>query len=174
MTTSRSSTVIDDYNSSLCLDITELTAASRSILYSAHLLWESSNCILIAAGTAFGEIMYWSWSKSAQGDAITQIHQVFLGHEGSIFDVHISKELQRGCCGNLKRVIASCSDDRTIRLWDVSNMDVNATDEHVVSQDYCCSHDRSGRAKAGRFEQQGELEYNVWPSVCGGGSKHTA
>lgn len=69
--------------------------------------------------------MYWSWNKSAQGQASSYIHHVFLGHEGSIFDVRISKDLQRGCCGNLKRVIASCSDDRTIRLWDVSNVNTN-------------------------------------------------
>lgn len=106
------------------ISIINLTASSRSILYSAHLLWESANCILVAAGTAFGEIMYWSWAKSAQGEAHSQIHQVFLGHEGSIFDVRISKELQRECCGSLKRVIASCSDDRTIRLWDISNADL--------------------------------------------------
>jgi WD40 repeat protein len=118
-------TCIDQRNSSLNISVSELTASSRSILYSAHLLWESTNCILVAAGTAFGEIMYWSWTNSDQGEAHSQIHQVFLGHEGSIFDVRISQELQRGCCGNLKRVIASCSDDRTIRLWDVSDVDVN-------------------------------------------------
>ncbi|KAF1934362.1 WD domain-containing protein [Didymella exigua CBS 183.55] len=111
---------------SLDVNISELTASSRSILYSAHLLWESPSCILVAAGTAFGEIMYWSWSKSVQGGALSQIHQVFLGHEGSIFDVRISKELQRGDFGVLRRVIASCSDDRTIRLWDVSSVDTNA------------------------------------------------
>ncbi|KAF3050735.1 hypothetical protein E8E11_007702 [Didymella keratinophila] len=111
---------------SLNVTMSELTASSRSVLYSAHLLWESPNCILVAAGTAFGEIMYWSWAKSNQGEAHSQIHQVFLGHEGSIFDVRISQELQRRCCGNLKRVIASCSDDRTIRLWDVSDVDANA------------------------------------------------
>ncbi|KAF3035454.1 hypothetical protein E8E12_005710 [Didymella heteroderae] len=111
---------------SLSISVFELTASSRSILYSAHLLWESTTCILVAAGTAFGEIMYWSWSQTVHGEAHSQIHQVFLGHEGSIFDVRISKELQRGCCGDLKRVIASCSDDRTIRLWDVSDVDVNA------------------------------------------------
>jgi WD40 repeat protein len=107
------------------ISILELTASSRSILYSAHLLWKSANCILVAAGTAFGEIMYWSWTTPVQGESYSCIHQVFLGHEGSIFDVRISEELQRGCCGSLKRVIASCSDDRTIRLWDVSNVDVN-------------------------------------------------
>ncbi|KAJ4340154.1 WD repeat-containing protein 6 [Didymella glomerata] len=115
----------ESHSGSLNISVSELTASSRSILYSAHLLWESTNCILVAAGTAFGEIMYWSWTNSDQGEAHSQIHQVFLGHEGSIFDVRISQELQRGCCGNLKRVIASCSDDRTIRLWDVSDVDVN-------------------------------------------------
>lgn len=78
--------------------------------------------------------MFWSWNKSAQGQATSRIHQVFLGHEGSIFDVRISKELQRGSCGSLKRVIASCSDDRTIRLWDVSNTDVNITEGDAVGQ----------------------------------------
>lgn len=76
--------------------------------------------------------MYWSWNKPAQGRATSYIHQVFLGHEGSIFDVRISKELQRGCCGNLKRVLASCSDDRTIRLWDVSHVNINTTRDAVV------------------------------------------
>ncbi|KZM19802.1 WD repeat-containing protein 6 [Ascochyta rabiei] len=129
-------------SSSLVLDVSELTSSSRSILYSAHLLWQSSNCILVAAGTAFGEIMYWSWSKTAHGDSVSQIHQVFLGHEGSIFDVRISKELPRGCCGTLKRVIASCSDDRTIRLWDVSN--VNA---HVANIDYLREGDEAQRTR---------------------------
>lgn len=121
------------------LEMSELTKSSRSILYSAHLLWDSSDCILVAAGTAFGEIMYWSWNESAQGQATSSIHRVFLGHEGSIFDVRISQRLQRGCCGALKRVIASCSDDRTIRLWDVSDIDVagaqdGAFDESAEAQ----------------------------------------
>lgn len=67
--------------------------------------------------------MYWSWSKPVLGEAISRIHEVFLGHEGSIFDVRISQRLQRGSYGSIERVIASCSDDRTIRLWDVSASD---------------------------------------------------
>jgi WD40 repeat protein len=119
-----------DY-SHFVLSITELTPSSRSILYSAHVLWESAECILVAAGTAFGEIMYWSWRKEHQNVPTSRIHQVFLGHEGSVFGVRISKELQPGCCQRLRRVIASCSDDRTIRVWDVSNVSTGST----VSQD---------------------------------------
>ena len=116
------------------LVLSELTTSSRSILYSAHLLWDTPSCILVAAGTAFGEIMYWSWNKTPQGEATSSIHRVFLGHEGSIFDVRISHGLQRGCCGTLKRVIASCSDDRTIRLWDVSDVDVSGIQDEAVAE----------------------------------------
>jgi WD40 repeat protein len=108
------------------LSILELTSSSRSILYSAHVFWESENCVLVAAGTAFGEIMYWSWNSDADIGAISRVHRVFLGHEGSIFGVRISKELPSDCCQSLKRVIASCSDDRTIRIWDVSDVAVRA------------------------------------------------
>ncbi|KAJ8111118.1 hypothetical protein OPT61_g6210 [Boeremia exigua] len=118
----------------LILTFSELTTSSRSILYSAHLLWESSDCILVAAGTAFGEIMYWSWNKSTQGHATSCIHRVFLGHEGSIFDVRISTDLQHQGCSGLKRVIASCSDDRTIRLWDISDVNANVTEGEVLDQ----------------------------------------
>jgi hypothetical protein len=61
------------------LELSELTTSSRSILYSAHLLWDTPNCILVAAGTAFGEIMYWSWNKIPQDEATSSIHRVFLG-----------------------------------------------------------------------------------------------
>jgi WD40 repeat protein len=104
------------------LSITELTSGSRSILYSAHVFWESQNCVLVAAGTAFGEIMYWSWNNDSETGATSCIHRVFLGHEGSIFGVRISKQLPTDCCQSLRRIIASCSDDRTIRIWDVSDV----------------------------------------------------
>jgi WD40 repeat protein len=75
--------------------------------------------------------MYWSWNRDSGGEATSRIHRVFLGHEGSVFGVHISKELPSGCCQTLKRIIASCSDDRTIRIWDVSDI-VTQTDSAIT------------------------------------------
>jgi WD40 repeat protein len=117
------------------LSIVELTSSSRSILYSAHVFWESENCVLVAAGTAFGEIMYWSWNRDPDTGATSRVHRVFLGHEGSIFGVRISKELPSDCCQSLKRVIASCSDDRTIRIWDVSDVAIRARPTVTSDQD---------------------------------------
>lgn len=103
------------------VSVRELTSSSRSILYSAHLLWESGSRILVAAGTAFGEIIYWSWDDSRPEESRSRIHRVFLGHEGSIFGVQISGMLSL-VDQEPKRLLASCSDDRTIRIWDVSKI----------------------------------------------------
>lgn len=104
----------------MAISLSELTSSTRSILYSAHLLWDSLDNILIAAGTAFGEIIFWSWTRNPLAGPNARIHHVFLGHEGSIFGVQISKELESVSRNGRQRLLASCSDDRTIRIWDVS------------------------------------------------------
>ncbi|KAF2105497.1 WD domain-containing protein [Lophiotrema nucula] len=109
-------------NGSLDVVIAELTSSSKSILYSAHLIWHGPDLILIAAGTAFGEIIFWSWTRQSDADTSSRVHRVFLGHEGSIFGVRISPELQPLPDQKSQRLLASCSDDRTIRLWDLSSI----------------------------------------------------
>jgi WD40 repeat protein len=90
------------------------SSPSRSILYSAHLIWDSSSSLLVAAGTVFGEIVVWKCHVSGRSEVL----HTFTGHEGSIFGVDISplitfQDLTTG------RFVASCSDDRTIRVWRV-------------------------------------------------------
>ncbi|KAF1990318.1 WD40 repeat-like protein [Aulographum hederae CBS 113979] len=94
-----------------------LAEGPRSILYSAHVV-TSPGRILVASGTAFGEIIVWSYSTTGQE---TYVHHSFTGHEGSIFGVQVSPRLS---IPNFpSRILASCSDDRTIRLWDTSSVD---------------------------------------------------
>ncbi|KAJ4358600.1 WD repeat-containing protein 6 [Didymosphaeria variabile] len=115
-------TEIKDTNKVPFISVSELTSGSRSILYSAHLSWNTEDHVIrVAAGTAFGEIIYWSWDSTRDHESRSRIHRVFLGHEGSIFGVHISPKLPVDDQES-RRLLASCSDDRTIRIWDVSGV----------------------------------------------------
>lgn len=106
---------------------TELAAEERCMLYSAHILHlpaepnsdsGQDERILVAAGTVFGEILVWSTTlANADEKGKSTLHYRLLGHEGSIFGVNISPIYPGG-----KRYLASCSDDRTVRVWDISHL----------------------------------------------------
>lgn len=104
-----------------------------SILYSAHVIWPMDSRVLVAAGTVFGEVLLWSYQTGGvDADGIGLLCHKFVGHEGSVFDVRIS-ELQQSDTKNgfEQRVLASCSDDRTIRIWDITV--INTPDGEMVS-----------------------------------------
>ena len=109
--------------------IKELAAGPRSVLYSAHIIWGTPRRLLVAAGTVFGEVLLWSTdvSKLPEGASVSasaRLLRTFLGHEGSVFGVRISQPLEGGSAGSLKRILVSCSDDRTIRVWNISDIDI--------------------------------------------------
>jgi WD40 repeat protein len=109
---------LDEDVKSTCLQ--SLPSPSRSILYSAHLIWKSSAHVLVAAGTVFGEIVVWQCSTSREkAFSGSRVLFTFAGHEGSIFGVNISPPITEPN-GNVNRLLASCSDDRTIRVWNIS------------------------------------------------------
>lgn len=96
----------------------------RSILYSAHLIWPSHGPGLVAAGTVYGEVLIWSFlvSESTSYSNLGNfgiLNNKFKGHEGSVFGVRISEEFSSAEFGT-RRILASCSDDRTIRIWSIN------------------------------------------------------
>ncbi|KAE8378938.1 WD40-repeat-containing domain protein [Aspergillus bertholletiae] len=107
------------------IHLQQLVAGVKSILYSADTISCSPSHVLIAAGTVFGEVIVWSCflneSVPLSPSAVGSIHHFFTGHEGSVFGVRISPtiaSLPERPCG---RFLASCSDDRTVRIWDISD-----------------------------------------------------
>ena len=93
-----------------------IIAGPRSILYSAHVLWPTPERVTIAAGTVLGEVIFWSL-PCLESDSF-DVHYNFKGHEGSVFGVRISESTNDFAP---QPILASCSDDRTIRLWDISD-----------------------------------------------------
>ncbi len=106
-----------------------LTAGPKSMLYSAHIIWLSAGRGLVAAGTVFGDVLVWSFHSDAisfnpDSPVSSFLHFVFQGHEGSVFGVRISGEPTDSFSTSAGRCVASCSDDRTIRIWDISQIDM--------------------------------------------------
>ncbi|KAL9129659.1 MAG: hypothetical protein Q9217_001938 [Psora testacea] len=101
-----------------------LSSGPRSILYSAHLSWADCGRIIVASGTVTGEIVVWSVLYQSKTDFPTtcRVHYTLPGHEGSVFGVRISEPLSSNN-STTTRILASCSDDRTIRIWDISGVD---------------------------------------------------
>ncbi|KAI1477026.1 WD40 repeat-like protein [Daldinia eschscholtzii] len=111
-----------------------IQSPSRPILYSGNFFWISKDCVLVAAGTVFGEIIAWKcYLENPEPEQECEVLFVFTGHEGSIFGVHISPEIQTPQ-GEVLRLLASCSDDRTIRVWDITERCGNS--EHQDQKGY--------------------------------------
>jgi WD40 repeat protein len=88
----------------------------QSLLYAAQLYLAGENDIIVATGTVFNEIQLWrpfenSTADNSKSASVIPISKRLLGHEGCIFSLRFNDN------GNL---LASCSDDRTIRIWDIA------------------------------------------------------
>ncbi|KAJ5179022.1 hypothetical protein N7492_002232 [Penicillium capsulatum] len=115
------------------IKLNQLATSVKSILYAADLIPISRSHVLITAGTAFGEIIVWS-CFIAQNDglnvsATASIHHFFTGHDGSIFGVRISPRIPLWNREKSGRVFASCSDDRTVRIWDISDCEFKSSQD---------------------------------------------
>ncbi|KAJ6256771.1 hypothetical protein Dda_8638 [Drechslerella dactyloides] len=96
----------------------------RCLLYSAYITLDhtaaASNTLLALAGTVFGEVLLWKLDLSKPAVEKTPLIARYLSHEGSVFGVSVSRDLV---------YTASCSDDRTIQLWDISESKGNQSNE---------------------------------------------
>lgn len=79
--------------------------------YSARFYGTTRADLVLASGTVFNQVHIWKLNdRDEQGDGVVQSR--FIGHEGVIFGVRFSPD------GSM---LASVSDDRTIRVWSVND-----------------------------------------------------
>ncbi|KAL4891771.1 quinon protein alcohol dehydrogenase-like superfamily [Aspergillus ambiguus] len=120
------------------IHIKQPVAGVKTLLYSANAVSLSAFQVLVAAGTVFGEVIVWSCFLDETNDsseAVGSIHHFFTGHEGSVFGVQISQQIALPGRSS-GRCLASCSDDRTVRIWDISDCEhVSRNDPSAYSTD---------------------------------------
>ena len=115
-----------------------LTSGPRSLLCSAQLVFSHDGLGLVAAGTAFGEIFFWTFpvdrlQKPASSTIQSQLYHTFSGHEGSVFGVSISELDPLPEFPATQRFLASCSDDRTICIHGLPDTSSNASHQRGQS-----------------------------------------
>ncbi|SMR51879.1 unnamed protein product [Zymoseptoria tritici ST99CH_3D1] len=128
--TAHNSLSIGTLDDALDIKLDLLVPGSNCILYAADVTWLSADECLIASGTAFGDIMVWSCNLTEDGGILSVkhgTHYTFSAHDGSVFGVQISSKAVASTFEGRMHVLASCSDDRTIRLWDISDLSPNSS-----------------------------------------------
>jgi WD40 repeat protein len=110
-------------------------SAERTMLYAADIFVGCGGEVTVAAGTVFGEIIVWSWNRGAERGRILKR---FRGHEGSVFAVRFEAQA---------RWLGSCSDDRTVRVWDLVSTEA---EEEAVERETTGFGEVKGEAKGGR------------------------
>lgn len=93
----------------------------------------SDRHILVASGTVFGDIIVWSCMLQQDSLPSSVLHHVLMGHDGSIFGVQVVDRLGAQAHGGPSRLLASCSDDRTIRIWDISSLPETAANPQAAA-----------------------------------------
>jgi WD repeat-containing protein 6 len=101
-----------------------VSSGPQVMLFCAHMTVLEKRTILIASGTVFGDVLIWTCVVSDElYSTQNRLHYKFSGHEGSIFGVRISEPIYHSDDdGQPLRIVSSCSDDRTIRVWDISDL----------------------------------------------------
>ncbi|XP_041046788.1 WD repeat-containing protein 6 isoform X2 [Carcharodon carcharias] len=105
------SVVLCDYKAgrTLC----EVHCDVKCILYSACFVGHSWTELVLISGTVFNQLVLWRMEGPTDEDGRVQTERRISGHSGVIFSINYMEK---------NGILASASDDRSIRLWKVGNL----------------------------------------------------
>jgi WD40 repeat protein len=84
---------------------------AKSLLYSGELFYDSA--LKIVSGTIYNQALIWDLSG--------KVSQTLVGHEGVLFRCRFDARGAR---------VVTCSDDRTVRVWNLANHDTTILHGH--------------------------------------------
>ncbi|XP_043563560.1 WD repeat-containing protein 6 isoform X2 [Chiloscyllium plagiosum] len=105
------SVVLCDYKARRTLR--EVHCDVKCILYSACFVGHNWDELILISGTVFNQLVLWRMEGPTNEDGRVQTERRISGHSGVIFSIHYLEK---------NGVLASASDDRSIRLWEVGNL----------------------------------------------------
>ncbi|KAJ7317114.1 hypothetical protein JRQ81_003276 [Phrynocephalus forsythii] len=91
----------------------EVHCQEKCILYSAHLVGSRWEALALVAGTVFNQLVVWHVADPTDATGRARPRCRIRGHNGVIFSI---------CYSESKGLLASASDDRSLRLWDVGDL----------------------------------------------------
>ncbi|KAM4022129.1 tRNA (34-2'-O)-methyltransferase regulator WDR6 isoform 1-T2 [Anomaloglossus baeobatrachus] len=91
----------------------EIHCSEKCILYSAHFVGRTWKELTLFSGTVFNQLVIWGMCDQTNEEGRVEPRRRISGHNGVIFSIFY--EAQRG-------VLASASDDRSLRLWNVGSL----------------------------------------------------
>ncbi|KAM5148546.1 tRNA (34-2'-O)-methyltransferase regulator WDR6 [Mantella aurantiaca] len=105
------SVVLYDYERGRVLQ--EVHCAEKCVLYSAHFVGHTWEELTLISGTVFNQLVMWRMSGRPNDEGRVEPGRRISGHKGVIFSIFYDE-----CNG----VLASASDDRSLRVWRVRDL----------------------------------------------------
>ncbi|XP_015677371.1 WD repeat-containing protein 6 [Protobothrops mucrosquamatus] len=91
----------------------EVHCQEKCILYSALLVGSCWETLVLVAGTVFHQLVTWCVADQTDDTGRIKPHSRISGHSGVIFSI---------CFLESKGILASASDDRSVRLWSIGDL----------------------------------------------------
>lgn len=91
----------------------EVHCQEKCILYSAHLVGSRWETLVLVAGTVFHQLVVWRVADQTDDTGRIKPRSRISGHSGVIFSI---------CFLESQGILASASDDRSVRLWSICDL----------------------------------------------------